>query len=103
MRDTASTGTTGPGCVPHTTRARMNCDVRSLSLLLAIRALNSTVCVVLSTCGEMNLIRLSATTLPAPSKICTVKLILTWEAHSPGTYTYPSSLPVLSTVVRRDV
>ena len=87
MRDTASTGTTGPSRVPHTTRARMNCAGRSVPPVFWIRAFTSTVCVWGSACGEMNVTRLSATTAPVPSRMRTGIPIRSWPARSTGTET----------------
>ena len=68
-------GTSGLLCVPHTTRARMNCDCRSASFPFAMRAFTRTVCVVLSTCGEIKLTRDCASTLPSLSTTCTGRFI----------------------------
>ena len=66
-------------------RARMNCDCRSASLPFAIRAFTSTVCVVLSTCGEMKVIRVFASTLPLLSRTCTGRFIFNCDDLSIGT------------------
>src|SRR5256885_2102552 len=71
----------------------MNCDCRRRSLPFAIGALTSTVCVVLSTCGEIKLTRVSAITFPLLSRICTGAFIFNCDDRSTGTYTYASRLP----------
>ena len=60
MRETAMTGTTGLSSMPQIICARMNCALRRASFEFGISALARTVCVELSTCGEMKVIWLEA-------------------------------------------
>jgi hypothetical protein len=84
--DTASTGITGPSWVPQMSRARMNCEGRSPGLS-SIFAFASTVCVASSTWGETKLMRVSARTAPAPSRIWTGWSTRSRGARSTGTET----------------
>jgi len=63
----------------------MNCDVRSRSRLFAMVAFTRMLCVLLSTCGEMNVIRLCAMTLPVVSTMSTGMPIFNWVERSTGT------------------
>src|SRR6266404_3698374 len=54
MRCTASTGITGPSCVPQVICARTCCAMRSLPGAFSTMALASTLCVSVSTCGDTN-------------------------------------------------
>ena len=98
-RSTAVTGTTRPGAVFQTMRARTNCEARS-DPSLRTRPFTRTDCVCSSTCGEMKLM-VVVTSVRWPSLLSTRIGIprLSSPARSMGTETYSSSVSFWSTVV----